>query len=202
MHLLLLLSLAAVSHLSAGAATEMESGKSIDVSSCSILFYGASYDKLYMDKDSTKYRFCLKGQYTSGGDNICIETDVGDITEVQYEILNNELSDGSTYHSKVSGLKGTSTCQLKITLTFPKGSFEIDFAKFVDTAPPTTTGVLRAGVAPGFIPKSFKVTMKDVEQETLELTTSVPSVYKDVTGCKKSRWGRFLCLRGALRRQQ
>ncbi|CAK6977770.1 alpha-tectorin-like isoform X2 [Scomber scombrus] len=120
----LLLCVAALSRL-AGANTESIPAE-IDISSCSISYFGQVYDKLYVGSDSGKLTVCFKAAYSSGADNDCLVASLSTVTQVSWLKEDNVVNAGSDYHTTLK-FTGSSSCGAILNLKDANGKVHINY---------------------------------------------------------------------------
>ncbi|XP_053185058.1 uncharacterized protein LOC128368293 [Scomber japonicus] len=107
--LLLLVSLATVSHVS-GQETYFTSSTEIDIKTCPATFFGKVYQKLYVDFTGNKVSVCFKGKRDTS-DNDCFLVDqVAGVNRGSWKISNIAKSPGSVIHKALPKLTGTAPC--------------------------------------------------------------------------------------------
>ncbi|XP_053185067.1 uncharacterized protein LOC128368302 [Scomber japonicus] len=181
--LLLLVSLATVSHVSGGEAY-FTAITEVDIKDCPFTFFGKVYQKLFVDTSGNKVSVCFKGKRDTS-DNDCLLVDQGGEINKGYWVIHKSLTNapGSSYHKELPQLTGTSTCS--IFIIFYKDAtqyFQFGFSKFGDQ------GVVLNYVYGGYPPATLNVEVQvgGKKVTTWEIKERKKDVFKDASACRHS----------------
>ncbi|XP_062287338.1 uncharacterized protein LOC133992668 [Scomber scombrus] len=175
---ILLLSLAAVSHVSGGVP--FTTSTNIDIKSCPFVFLGKVYQNLYVDTADNKVSVCFKGPRSTSNNDCVLVDKSGGINKGDWITRTRLYEPGSDAHKDLPQLTGTATCYTFIKL-FKDDSEYLRFAfyKFGDQ------GVVRNTM---YSPYPFTALDVDVQVDGKKVDTwktqvRGSSVYKDASAC-------------------
>ncbi|XP_042283066.1 uncharacterized protein LOC121907522 [Thunnus maccoyii] len=181
MLLLLLLSLATVSHMS-DAQTYFSTSIAANVNACPIAFYGQVYKTLYVNLTDSNVAFCFKGPYRPGSKNDCILIPKGPVTRGYLGTNEWTYRPGSHYHRGLPQLTGSSTCEVYvITLNGNSQAGVFYFAQFGEQ------GALSARLHSAWSssPVEAIVQVDDVKVDDWKMIPGLTN-YTDISGCRHS----------------
>ncbi|XP_053190757.1 uncharacterized protein LOC128374513 [Scomber japonicus] len=126
--LLLLVSLATVSHVS-GYTEFTTTSTEIDIKACPFKFFGKEYQNVYVDFSGNKLSVCFKGKRDTK-DNDCLLVDQS-VTKGVWYTLQQSVRLGSVVHKELSQVTGTSPCLAGIQIYKDSTSYiQISFRTF------------------------------------------------------------------------
>ncbi|CAK6981275.1 uncharacterized protein LOC128368293, partial [Scomber scombrus] len=131
---ILLLSLAAVSHVSGGVP--FTTSTNIDIKSCPIVFFGKVYQNLYVDTADNKVSVCFKGPRSTSNNDCVLVDKSGGINKGEWVTRTRLYAPGSDAHKDLPQLTGTATCYTFIKLFKDDSEYDVDVqvdGKKVDT---------------------------------------------------------------------
>lgn len=180
MLLLLLLSLAALSHLSDGDGSFIDNAV-IDSKTCPINFFGRLYTTLYVQILGGKIGICFKGMYSTRSQNDCIVMPQGDIDIGRWWIRQSPIRPGSVFHKALPQLTGTAPCFTGVKLY--DGSVQRAYVTFtrydeqqvVVSRPYSGLRVLVADVF-----------LDGIKLQQWNVAFGSPEYFQDVSGCRHS----------------
>ncbi|XP_067458894.1 alpha-tectorin-like [Thunnus thynnus] len=181
MLLLLLLSLATVSHVSA-TRTYFTTSVAANVSACPITFYGRVYKTLYANLTDSNITICFKGPYRPGSKNDCILLPKGAVTRGYLGTTQRTYRPGSHYHRGLPQLTGSTTCYVYVgTLNGNSQAGIFNFAQFGEQ------GALAARLYSAWSssPVEAVVQVDGVKLDDWNMAIS-RLITKDISGCRHS----------------
>lgn len=182
MLLLLLFSLAAVSHLS-GARVTFTTSAVGDISACPIAFYGKVYKTLYVDLTGSKVAFCFKGPYKPGSKNDCILIPQGGVTNGYLDTEEDTYGPGSYFHKGLPQLTGSASCYVYVITQNSgnrrAGSF--NFAQFDEQGAISLR--LYSAWSSSALDAVMQVDGVKVDDWNMDINKLI---FKDISGCRHS----------------
>ncbi|XP_053190748.1 uncharacterized protein LOC128374504 [Scomber japonicus] len=122
--LLLLVSLATVSHVSGQATPFTTTSTEIDIKACPFKFFGKEYQNVYVDTSGNKVSVCFKGKRDTK-DNDCLLVDQSVNKGVWYTVQRSSAP-GSEVHTQLSQLTGTATCLAGIKFSKDSTDYSVE----------------------------------------------------------------------------
>ncbi|XP_062287328.1 alpha-tectorin-like [Scomber scombrus] len=174
---ILLLSLAAVSHVS---GAEFTTSTNIDIKSCPIVFFEKVYQNLYVDTADNKVSVCFKGPRSTSNNDCVLVDKSGGVNKGEWITRTTLYAPGSDVHNELPQLTGKATCYTFIRLLKDTSEYlRFAFYKFGDQ------GVVRYTM---HLPYPFTALDVDVQVDGKKVDTwktqvRGSDVYKDVSAC-------------------